>query len=429
MPKTETGERSVDMKVLMVHKFYYVEGGAERYVYNLSDLLQERGVEVIPFASKHPKNDSSPYNDYFAPYFNPGQFSLSKPKELVKNIRRTIFNTEAQRQLERLIEDTQPDIAHVHSIYHHLSPSIFPTLKKYNLPVMMTLHDYKLVCPNYIFLDGKRQVCEACRGKHFWKATAKKCFRDSYGASLLVSAEAYYNYCKHSHFDNIDVLVSPSKFLGDKISQYGYQNHPVLVQPYTLDLSKYEPCYETSDYFVFMGRLTHEKGVHFLLDSMKQINGANLVILGTGPLENEMRRRVETENLTNVKMLGYKSGDELKEIVRKAKFTVITSEWHDNSPLVIYESLSLGNPIVGAQMGGIPELIEEGKDGYTFARGDMETFVKHVNTLNADPERCIQMGKAARAKAERLYGFDEHFTKIMELYDYTRTQAEQAHAV
>jgi len=370
------------MKILMVHKFYYVEGGAERYVFNVTDLLQKKGHTVIPFAMQDDRNFDSEYSDYFVDRFGPDQlFQTKNPCKRLKIANRIVFNRDAQKKLSRLIDETQPDIAHVHSIYHHLSPSVLHTLKKHNLPVMMTLHDYKIVCPNYIFLDGQRKVCTACQGRHFWKATAKKCFRNSYAASALVTAEAYVNAWKKSYHDNVDVFVSPSRFLGDKISQYGYQDKPVLVQPYTLDLDAYEPCYDPSDYFVFMGRLTHEKGVHFLLDAAKKIHGADLYILGTGPLEAEMRQRVAQEKMTHVKMLGYKTGAELREIVRRAKFTVITSEWHDNSPLVIYESLSLGNPIVGARMGGIPELIEEGSDGYVYERGDLATFVDRAVIL------------------------------------------------
>jgi glycosyltransferase involved in cell wall biosynthesis len=291
----------------------------------------------------------------------------------------------------------------------------------------MTLHDYKIICPNYILLDGHRHVCEACHGKHFWKATAKKCFRNSYAASALVSAEAYWNYWKKSYLQNVDVFVSPSQFLGDKISQFGYQKKPVLVQPYTLDLKTYEPCYGPSDYFIFMGRLTHEKGVHFLLDAAKTIQGADLYILGTGPLENELSKRVQDEKLKHVKILGYKSGDELRELVRRAKFTVVTSEWHDNSPLVIYESLALGNPVVGARMGGIPELIEEGVDGFVYERGDLQTFVNHVNYLIQNPDKTMAMGINARQKAERLFGFEEHYKKLLELYNYTVSLVDQKH--
>lgn len=412
------------MKVLMVHKFYYVEGGAERYVFNVTDLLKQRGHTVIPFAMQDDRNFESEYSRYFVDRFGPDQlFEAKNPLERLQIARRIIYNREAQRQLEALIETTRPDIAHVHSVYHHLSPSVLFTLKKYSLPVMMTLHDYKLVCPNYIFLDGKRRLCEACHGKSFWKATAKKCFRDSYAGSALVSAEAYVNHWKKSYLNHVDLYVSPSKFLGDKISQYGYQQKPVRVQPYALDLNAYQPSYDESDYFVFLGRLTHEKGVHFLLDAAKFIRGARLLILGTGPLENDLRRRIAQENLTHVELLGFKSGSELKEIVRKAKFTVITSEWHDNSPLVIYESLALGNPVIGAKMGGIPELINEGVDGFIYERGDVDTFVQRVNFLIDHPQTSIEMGRNGRCKAERLFGFEEHYHRLLRLYHDTQKAA------
>ena len=414
------------MKILMVHKFYYVEGGAERYVFNLSDLLTEKGHTVIPFAMQDDRNFESPYSSYFVSNFQPDHLNNTRnPLKRLKLAGRTIYSREAQAKLAQLIKDTKPDIAHVHSIYHHLSPSILHTLKQYNLPVMLTLHDYKLVCPNYIFLNGKRQVCEACKGKYYWNAVTKKCFRDSYGASVIVAAEAYINSILKSYKKNIDLLTAPSHFLGNKVWQYGYQHIPVKIQAYTLDVDSYKPCFKASGYFVFMGRLTHEKGLHFLLDAMHHIHGADLYICGTGPIENELRERIKQESLNNIKMLGYKSGDELRNIVSHAKFTVIPSEWHDNSPLVIYESQSLGNAMIGSRMGGIPELIDEGVDGFTFDRGDSEQFIKLVNRLIQQPQTAVEMGKKARKKAESQYGFEGHYPKIMDLYKYTIDQSQK----
>lgn len=410
----------------MLHKFYYVEGGAERYVFNLTELLKQKGHEVIPFAMQDDRNFDSPYSCYFAPRFGPDMlFETKNPVRRLKIAAQTIYNRKVQDFLKQLLEDTKPDIAHVHSVYHHLSPSVFPILKEYNLPVLVTLHDYKLVCPNYIFLDGQRHVCELCKGKYFWNATRKKCFRDSYAASFLVTLEAYINYWKKSYQNNIDVLVSPSKFLADKIAKYGYENKEISVLPYTLDLNTYVPCFQPSDYFVFMGRLTHEKGVDFLLDAMSKIKETNLYLLGTGPLQNHLQNRIEKEGLTHVRLLGYKSGDELLRIVSQAKFTVITSEWYDNSPLVIYESLALGNPVIGANMGGIPELISENRDGFIFERGDIDTFIDRVNYLVQNPQICIQMGKNAREKAEQLFGFEEHYKKINQLYDLTFSKSRE----
>ncbi len=410
------------MKILMVHKFYYIEGGAERYVFNISDLLQKKGHTVIPFAMDDPRNFNSVYQEYFCSRFSPEQFFSTKSlKKRLYLARRIIFNQEAQQKLASLIEKEEPDLAHVHSVYHHLSPSVMHTLKNYNLPVMLTLHDYKLICPNYIFLDGKNNLCEVCHGKHFWHAVARKCFRNSYGASLLITMEAYFNYFKKSYRKNVDLFVSPSQFLADKIMKYGYADKPVLVQPYTLNTDLYQPCYEPKDYYVFMGRLTQEKGLDFLLAAAAQIRDIKLYIVGTGPLENDLKKRIDEQKLTHIQMLGYKSGDELRNIVRQAQFTIVPSIWHDNSPLVIYESMALGKPVIGTRMGGIPELIEEGKTGYTVARGDVDGLVRCIRLLAHNHPQLLELGKNARKVAENRFGFEAHYSQLLNLYEKTKT--------
>ncbi|MBN2355509.1 glycosyltransferase [candidate division KSB1 bacterium] len=409
------------MKILMIHKFYYVEGGAERYVFNISEILQKKGHTVIPFAMDAPRNFHSDYQEYFCSRFSPDQ--LLTAKNLSTRLRlaqKIIYNQEAQKKLSALIEKVRPDIAHVHSVYHHISPSVLHTLKQYNLPVMLTLHDYKIVCPNYIFIDGNDNLCEACKGKHFWHAITRKCFRNSYAASFLIAVEAYVNYYLRSYFNNVDLFVSPSHFLAKKIKQYGYQKKPVLVQPYSLNVNEYHPSFKPSDYYVFMGRLTPEKGLYFLLDTAKQITDVKLYIIGSGPMENYLRKRLENEKLSYIKLLGYKTGDELKQIVRNAKFTVVPSLWHDNSPLVIYESFALGKPVIGTRMGGIPELIEDGINGFTFERDDYQSFIKYIRLLAHDNERLVQMGKNAREIAENRYDFEQHYTQLVNLYEYTR---------
>ncbi len=411
------------MRILTVHKFHYIEGGAERYLFNMSDLLRSHGHEVIPFSMHHPRNLPCAYSDYFAEHFNPEQLreSVRRPLALARKAARVCYNRNAQQQLARLIRDTQPEMVHVHSIYHHLSPAVLSTLKAFNLPVVMELHDYKLICPNYIFLDGRRRLCEACRGRYFYHAVAKRCFRDSYTASLLVAVEARLHRCLASYKKNVDVFVSPSRFLADKMKRYGYGSKPILVQPYSLDLSAYEPCYEPSDYYIFMGRLTHEKGVRFLLQAAARIKDLNLIICGTGPLEAELAATIKAEGLSHVTLAGYQSGEALKSLAARARFTVVTSEWHDNSPLVIYESLALGKPVIGSRLGGIPELIDEGVDGYTYTAGNLEEFINRVERLIGEPQRAVDMGRSGRAKAERLFSPDVHYEKLMQIYEQARS--------
>jgi glycosyltransferase involved in cell wall biosynthesis len=400
----------------MVHKFHYIEGGAERYVFNLTDLLERKGDTVIPFSMVHPKNFPSDYSDFFVSYFNPDQLRQSgNPIDLLKKVSRVIYNREAQDKLGALLETVRPDIAHVHSVYHHLSPSVLKTLRDFNVPVVMTLHDFKLACPNIVFLDGKNEVCTACQGRRFWKAFIKKCFRGSYGASFLVAVEAAVHRFLGSYRDHVQVFHAPSSFLGDKITGYGYEGKAVETIPYTLNVDAYTPFFGESDYFVYAGRLSVEKGVLFLLDAMSRVKGIDLYVIGTGPLEEHMKGRIEDESLKNVKMLGYKSGDELKEIMSHARFTVMPSLCHDNSPLAIYESLALGNAILGSRMGGIPELIEEGVDGYVFEPNDVGDFCDKVERLS-DPGVAANMGRRAAEKARKLFSPEKHYEQMTALY-------------
>ena len=405
------------MKVLMVHKFYYVEGGAERYFFNLAKVLEQNGHQVIPFAMSHPKNYPSAYDSYFADNLEVdrlqnGESSITTVKGLV----RFVYNQRAAQQLARLLEKVKPDIAHVHSVHHHLSPSVLFVLKKYRLPVVQTLHDYKLVCPNYIFLNGRGHVCEACAGRFFYHALLNKCFKNSYPASLLLAVESYVQFALQAHKKNVDLFISPSRFLAEKLVQYGYPAERMVVQPYTLPVAEYRPQFSDSDYFVFTGRLTREKGLAFLLQAMKEIKDARLCIVGTGPLETEIRKQIKSEGMDNVELLGYKSGDELKSIVANGKFVVVPSQWYDNSPLVIYEAFSLGKPVIGARIGGISELISEGRTGFLFDPKDVPHFVRKVNELIHDPSKAMMMGRAARQKAESEFAPDAHYAKILELY-------------
>ena len=230
------------MKVLMIHKFYFIEGGGERYMFNLASLLEEDGVEIIPFAMQHPRSFETRYYDYFTSHFEPDAI-LKNLNVLngVKSVARVIYNREARRKIESLIRDTKPDIAHVHGVYHHLSPSVLFSLKKYNLPVVFTLHEYKILCPSYLFLDRHGVICERCRGKHFWHPLTQRCLKDSLCASALISAEAYVHRILGTYHKCVDLYLSPSKFLRSKMIEYGYPADKIDWLPYPIPLKDYEP--------------------------------------------------------------------------------------------------------------------------------------------------------------------------------------------
>ncbi len=411
------------MKILMVHKFHYIEGGAERYVFNLSDLLRTKGHEVIPFSMQHPRNVASEYSDYFVDYFNPDQFKSKNPFTVMSKALRIIYNRPAQKKLAQLLQKTKPDIAHVHSVYHHLSPAVLDTLKSFGIPVILTLHDFKLVCPNIVLLDGKNRVCQRCRGRHFWFVFLKKCFRNSYGASLLVWWEACLHKYLKTYTKNVDLFHAPSAFLASRIAALGLSDKQIKVLPYTLDVDAFAPARGKGDYFVYIGRLSVEKGVLFLLEVMKRVKSGQLYIIGTGPLKEELSTLIRRENIQNTSLLGYKSGDTLKNLVANARFMVLPSLCHDNSPLAIYEALSMAKPVVASNMGGIPELVEHGENGFIFQAGNADECAHKIEMLQQNPHLLVRMGKNARQKAERLFGFEQHYKRIIDLYAMTKRLA------
>lgn len=405
------------MKILMVHKFYYVEGGAERYMFNLSELLQRSGHQVIPFAMHHPRNLETPFSKYFVDYFEPDKELASLgPVNGAKAAARVIYNNQAMSLAEQLIDDQKPDLAHVHGVYHHLSPSVLISLKKKNLPVIFTLHEYKILCPSYLFLDGQGKVCELCEGKKFWHAPVKKCFRNSLPASLLVGVESYVHRLLRTYKNKVDLYLSPSKFLQGKMIQYGFPEEKVEWLPYTIPIDLYEPNYSHEEYFVYVGRLSHEKGIAELVQAMKRVPRLQLKVVGTGRLQASLQAFIDREGLKNVELVGYKSGQELQEIVKKAMFVAVPSVVYDNSPLSIYEAFAHGKPVVGASIGGIPELIDEGADGFLFKSGDEDSLVEALNRMWENRDRFPEMGRSARQKAEALFGPKGHMKKIEEIY-------------
>ena len=406
------------MKVLMIHKFYYIDGGAERYYFNLSQLLGKQGVEVIPFSMKHPRNLESPYSSYFVDYFEPD-------KELanlglwngLKAAARVIFNVQAQKRLERLIDDVQPDVAHVHGVYHHLSPSVLWTLKKKKIPVVFTLHEYKILCPAYLFLDGKGNVCEKCQGKYFWHCILNRCFRQSIPASILVSVESGFHRLLNTYIKTVDRFLSPSQFLMNKMIQYGYAAEHIQWLPYTIPIEEYQPNYNHKGYFVYVGRLSREKGILELVHAMKHVPEAQLKVIGTGRLQDEIDTFIQASGLKNVEMMGYQQGEALRNLVRNAQFVAVPSVVYDNSPLSIYEAFAHGKPVVGATIGGIPELIDEDKDGFLFQSGNENELVDCIRRMTEkSPEEIKKMGEHARQKAVHLFAPEQHIEKILDIY-------------
>ena len=413
------------LKILMVDKYYFIKGGAERYYFELAKLLEAHGHEVIPFSMHHQENFETDYSDYFVDFIDYNNRSTKKNfGQSFKIVGRMIYSTHAKRKLEALIKKVKPDLAHLHMIDHQISPSILHTLKNYEIPVVQTVHQYKLVCPNYRLYNARTNtICEKCIAGNYLHPIVERCHKNSIAAGLLLSLEMYVHHFLKI-YDNIDLFHAPSEFMKVKLVEGGIDKKKITKLYYTLNIDEYPFTQEYGEYFVYYGRLSEEKGILTLLQAMKGINKSKLLIIGNGPQESELKEFCAANDLKNVEFLGKKEGEELKSIVAKAKFVIVPSEWYDNSPLVIYEAFSLGTPVVGAKIGGIAELVDHEINGLLFEVGNVRELRAAISRLLDNSELIERFGANAREKAEKEFSPAFHYEQIMTLYHKVLNKSE-----
>ena len=404
------------MKVLMCNSFHYLRGGSERCYLDLASLLEDHGHQVIPFSTEHEKNLPTKYSEYF---LSQTDFpSLLGEKNgftaKLKVAERVLYSREAIRKIELLIEDVKPDIAHLHNIAHHISPSILTAIKKAGIPIVMTLHDYKLLCPNTSFLS-KGKVCEKCRTHRYYNVILRRCKQDSLSASFLAGMEMYFHRLMRIYERHVDVFIAPSEFLADKLLEFGIKN-AIVHLPNFIFLQDFEACYQPDEYIVYFGRLSKEKGVRTLLEAMEFVDTCSLYIAGTGPDERILWEFAKEKNLSNVTFLGHLSKEELIPLIQKARFSLFPSEWYENYPLTIVESFACGTPVIGSDIGAIPGLIKDGWNGLLFQPSDVYKLAEKINYLFNNPDNAIEMGRKGRQQVENVNNPENHYQQTVEIY-------------
>lgn len=403
----------------MIHKFYYVNGGACRYMFELSKLLEKNGHEVVPFSMQHPRNHPTPYEkDFVSNISFQGMNFAQKLLKAPGITKRVIYSKEARNALERLIEREKPDLAHVHMIDHQLSPSIFDALKKFGIPTIQTVHQYKMVCPNYsLYIYRNHERCTRCVEGSFFNAVKHRCHKDSLVGSSIVAFESAFHK-RRGTYDMVDLFHTPSQFTEQLYLRHGVPQERVWQQFYTINMEDYPYSPDFEDYFVFYGRVAQEKGVMTLLQALDKVRMSKLKVVGEGPHIPELQSFVKEKGLEDrVEFTGYKQGKELHDLVAGAKFVVAPSLWHDNSPLVMYESFSRGKPVVGSRTGGIPEMVRDHVTGRQFDPGDHEALAEILSELLQDDALVLEMGRNARRLAEEEFAPDVHYQKMKSAYD------------
>ena len=396
------------MKIVQANKFLYPNGGADRYCCSLIEELPKIGIETIPFGMHDSKNIDSPWKKYFTENIKYHNIGLS----YFKVAHRLIWNKEASKKFAQLLYDSKANLVHAHNIYHQLSPSILIAAKDKKIPIIMTLHDYKLICPNYLlFTHG--QPCERCVKGSAWNCLKYNCYY-SYPRSFLAALETYINNRGlHIYRDNVNLFISPSEYLKQKMIEGGYpaDKITVLVNP----APSYLPQPDGQN-LLYFGRLSTEKGVDVLIRAL-QLTDEKLDIAGHGDDEDKLKTLVKELGLENrVTFHGYLGGELLEKFKREAKAVILPSVWAENMSLVLLESLAYGKIIIASDSGGTPELITDDQTGFLFKPGDVNELAEKINYLKKISISQRQtMAEAIKKKIVPLE-LSRHLDKLVNIY-------------
>lgn len=400
------------MRILLVNKFMFPKGGDAICTLNTGRLLSAKGHQVIYWGMDHPSNPDYPHKGFFITHVD-----LNKPESIMRRINiiaNILFSFEAKDKIERLVRFEKPDIVHLNNIAHQISPSILQVFRKYRIPVVMTLHDYKMVCASYLMVNHGK-ICGACKNGKYYMCFFKKCVKDSRMKSSVNMLEMYLHHRILHIYDSIDVFISPSLFLKKKLEDMGFKKEIIHLPNFMEDNGATLPHKTTVNTVVYFGRLSSEKGIKTLIKAVRGLD-IELRILGTGPYEDALKQYVKTEHIRNVFFLGYKTGNELTVEIRNALVVVVPSEWYENNPRTVLEAFSLGTSVIGANIGGIPELVLNNETGLVFEPGDIDDLKEKLIYCINNREKLFQMGKTAQGFVRGNFSSAQYYDKLMDIY-------------
>jgi glycosyltransferase involved in cell wall biosynthesis len=402
------------VRILHVNKFLYRRGGAESYMEDLASLQAQAGHHVEFFAMAHPENRPARFGDRF-----PAHIELEPPPPSfvgkVRGAGRVLWSTSARRGMAEVADDFAPDVVHLHNVYHQLSPSVLQPLARLGLPTVMTLHDYKLACPTYQFLDNG-SPCEACIDGGFREAVKRRCKGGSLSASALCATESWLHR-RTGAYGPVARFVSPSRFLAAKMARAGVYPDRLRWVPHFVDHEAIAPKTDPGGDVVFAGRLSAEKGVDTLIAAMGRLGPGTVVrVAGEGPERERLEALAADVAPGQVIFHGRLGKADLLSLLRSACVVAVPSCWYENQPMIVLEALASGVPVVASDIGGLPELVEPGVTGALFPPGDAEALASALAPLLAQPERALAMGRAGRAEMARTHAPAVHLARLDDVY-------------
>ncbi len=398
---------ALKVRVLVANKYFFRNGGSEGVMFEEREFVLRSGHQVIDFSMDDERNVESPYASHFVSRRDyRGGGALSRARAVLS----MLHSPEAVRKIRILIDETRPDLVHCHNIYHQLTPSIIGAAKSRGVPVALTVHDFKPVCPVYLRLrDGR--CCSDCLDSDFSHVVKNRCAEGSLGKSAWLYAEAIVQRWLGS-YESVDRLICPSRFMREAML-HRFRADRVALLYNGVDVNIHPPpvAYD-GGYVLYFGRLASEKGVETLLHAHALQPAAwPLIVAGTGPLAEELSARYP-----DARFVGHLSGHSLEEALSRASVVVLPSQCYENCPLSVLEAMAHGKPVVGSRIGGIPELIADGETGLLFEAGDAVQLRERLDALMGSPQHRRLMGRRARERVEREFSLEQHNAGLMEIY-------------
>jgi len=408
------------MKILQINKFFFLKGGSERHFFDLSELLSVKGHQVSIWSTKHLHNFSFPNQENFAKFID-----FSKKDSFLKEIKKLkniFWNKEAKKKLEKIIKYKKPDVVHLHNVFSHFSPSIIFAIKKYNIPIVLTLHDYKFFCPNYKFFSNNNVCFDCLKNKNYKSCLSKKCIKDSYIKSFVGYLEGKWHKDFLKMAEKIDIFLAPSLFIKRKAIEWGIPKEKVIHLPNFINenyISKKLKNKKQSNYFLYFGRLSEEKGVEFLIKSFLNILDEfpewKLKIAGDGPEIKNLKKAFQENE--QIEFLGRKNSKELNKIISKAYLTIVPSLWPENFPYSILESNVLAIPVLASKIGGLTELIKHEKTGLLFKSGNRDDLENKIIWSIRNPKKIRKIGEVAQKEVFDKYNSEKYYKRIIKIYE------------
>lgn len=402
------------MKILIVNSKHFYGGGDSAYTFNLAALLRTHGHVVSFFAMKDKNNIADDNEDLFVDNIDYRELHYRKNfGNAVRVLTHAIFSSEAYHKFERMVTRTEPDIIHVQSLHHYITPSILLIAKKRKIPVVWTLHDFKMICPNtHFIIDGNSSVCEACKMRSYYKAFLKRCKKASLMASMVIMIESYMHMLLGVR-NMIDLFIAPSIFLKNKLVDFGFPSRSI-VQIDNFVKANSEPCFLNQKYFLFFGKIEAIKGIRYLIEAAKLTPNIKIKIAGSydPPFINVIN------NLPfNVEYVGFKRDDELEILVRQSIAVVMPSLCYENQPMSVLEAFARGKPVIASNIGGLIELVGHNERGFLFEAGNARSLADRLLQMKGDPDTVKSMGHKAYQYVRQHHNPELHYEKLIHAYN------------